>query len=43
VCECDRETSIMRRPWPTAEGGGGTVGLWGKYNIFKILKCGAGE
>jgi hypothetical protein len=29
VCECDREASIMRRPWPTrgccAGGGGGGV------------------
>jgi hypothetical protein len=33
VSECNREASILRRPWPTrgrcATGGGGGGGLWG--------------
>jgi hypothetical protein len=29
VVVCDRETSIMRSPWPTA--GGGAVAKWRKF------------
>ena len=37
--ECDREASVIRRLQPN----GGAVGLWGKYNTFKVVKCGAGR
>ena len=30
MSECDHESSIMRRPWPT--GGGGAVAPWFKTN-----------
>jgi hypothetical protein len=39
ISQCDREASIMRRPWPTtgccATGGGGVRSMVNRVNKFK--------